>query len=250
MAGDAPELTSCVGGRCVDPACSELAPDLCAPGECSADADCAPPSECAVGVCVEGGCLYAANDSACAPGQTCSPTMGCIGVMPPMDAGMDTGAPDADATVDSAVDTGPTCATEVLLASTMEHTHTGGFSGVYSSLNVKMAANPGFGAIGDEADQPLPSGFMGTTVFTADDDPDFDTVVAPFMDGSVIRVSAAVAGPGTGGAYMSSELSAPVDGTIITRVHRNVASLTFTIDGASTDYDATVSWELWGCSAP
>lgn len=93
------------------------------------------------------------------------------------------------------------------------------------------------------------SGYSGVREFRPADDADFDDVVARFMDGSASSVQGAIK-PGTaGGAYSPSALSASVTGTVITMVRRDVTSFSFMPDGAGrTDYDGTVSWQLWGCA--
>lgn len=250
MAGDAETRTTCAAGRCVDPACSSLAPELCAPGDCTADSQCTSSIACAVGLCIEGGCLFAADDSTCGPSETCSPTMGCVGGL---DGGMDASMPDAtpdalpdavpDVATDIPVDARPTCETEVLLASSMPQRETGGFSGAFSSLVVVLTGDPGGAEIGFE--DLLPSGHTGTRDFRAGDDDDFDAVVASLMSGSA--PSMAVKAPVGGGGYGPVTLSMPVSGRLITMIRRDIESLTFTNPGARTDYDATVSWELWGC---
>jgi hypothetical protein len=159
-----------------------------------------------------------------------------------MDAGMD--ASDTSV-VDTFVDTRPRCVTEILLSQTAASDERGGFGGVFASWFIVMAADPGIeGEIGDE--DPLPNGYSGVTDFRPGDDEDFDAVVAPFMDGSVTRVSTAVT-PGVGGGFSSLALSEPVDGSTITMVRRDVTSFTYTVEASRTNYDATVAWQLWGC---
>ncbi|MEZ4339037.1 MAG: hypothetical protein R3B82_20660 [Sandaracinaceae bacterium] len=76
-ASDAPELTECLGGRCVDPACTDESPESCGSPGCSADADCDPGATCATASCVRGSCLVFPDDAACASGERCDPTSGC-----------------------------------------------------------------------------------------------------------------------------------------------------------------------------
>lgn len=230
-AGDVASLSTCAGGRCVDPSCFDLEPAQCVPGECSTDAECIPAAPCHVGMCIEGGCLFAIDD-------TCMPDAG-------TDGGVDGGIPDApiDAPRDVPVDTRPTCVSEELLASSAPQDETGGFSGAFSSLVVVLTGDPGGAEIG--AEDRLPSGYTGAREFRAGDDADFDAVVSALMAGSAPRT--AVKAPVGGGAYTGVSLSNPVAGRLITMVRRDVESLTFTNSGGRTDYDATVSWELWGC---
>jgi len=258
MAGNPASLTTCASGRCVDPTCSELATAACSPGDCTMDADCVSSSACAVGLCVEGGCLFAADDSACSTGEICSPTVGCVTVDPPLDAGMDTGAdagmdagdtsvPDAaDTAVDTTVDTRPGCTSEVVLADTVPRRHQGGYGGLYSTLTVVIASRIGGQVIGDE--DPLADGYTGAAQFRVGDDAHFDAVVGPWMDGSETSVGSAVTPGGIGGSFTPTSLSGPVRDTIITMVRRSVTSMSVTPDGAGgTDYDVTVAWQLFGC---
>ena len=250
--GDAASQTTCVSGRCVDPTCSELAPDLCAPGDCAADVECTMGSACAVGLCVEGGCHYASDDGACGTRQTCSPTLGCIDVGGPIDSGLDAGldastdtGPDA---VDAAEDAGPFCESEVLLASTAEEGSRGGYGASGFSTMVIVMASSGPNGIGDE--DPLRSGYSGVTDFRASNDADFDVVVARFMDGRETRPLIDVTIPALVGGGTAVDVSAPLRDTIITMVRRDVTFFEFTSAAGRTDYDATSQWELWGCAAP
>jgi len=255
MSGDAPASTTCAAGRCVDPACSELTPDRCEPGDCTVDEGCTMPSDCAVGLCVEGGCFYAADDTACPSGQTCSPSVGCVDVGVPMDASMDSAAdttvPRPDATPDAAdatEDTRPSCASEVLLAATSEEGSSGGFSG--SGLtSLVIVLSPGGGPVGIGDEDPLMSGYSGTTDFRASNDSDFDLAVAPFMDGSEGRPLIDVTIPAVVGGGSRVNVSASLAGTIITMVRRDVISFDFTSAAGRTDYDAVSQWEFWGCNA-
>lgn len=88
--GGDPRLTACHGGRCVDPTCTEEAPDACGAPTCAGEGDCAPPSECTFGACVLGACLAPVDDDLCAPGTRCDPTVGCVA-----DVVSDAGHPDA-----------------------------------------------------------------------------------------------------------------------------------------------------------
>jgi hypothetical protein len=71
-------------------ACSAGAPG-CVPMDCTAATECAPPTAaCAEAMCVDGLCLYAANDAACGADEYCSPESGCL-TRTPADAGVDGG---------------------------------------------------------------------------------------------------------------------------------------------------------------
>ena len=50
-AGDSPGAIACLGGGCVDPACTVETPELCPAPECTASADCSAP----VGLCLASG---------------------------------------------------------------------------------------------------------------------------------------------------------------------------------------------------
>jgi hypothetical protein len=96
-ASDAPVMTACLRGECVDERCSPSTPESCPPPACSADRDCeAPPAACAMARCVGGECLAAADDRSCSDrGAYCDPSVGCVGG-DVADAGMmDGGMPDA-----------------------------------------------------------------------------------------------------------------------------------------------------------
>lgn len=249
-AGDGPALTTCVSGRCVDPACSELSVDRCEPGACTAStasADCTMGSACAAGLCVEGGCHYIADDSACMEGQVCSPTTGCIDVVGPPDAGMDASVPPSDTGADAAEDAGPACDTEVMLASIAADADSGSFSGSPFGTLVIVLGPSGERAVGDE--DPLPSGYSGVREFRPSNDSDFDLVVAPFMDGSDVTARIKVTIPSLVGGGRPGMPSQSLVGTTITMVRREVTSFSFTSGGGTTDYDATSQWEFWGCFA-
>lgn len=98
LASDAPSLLACVGGRCVDPSCTDETPELCAP-ECAADTDCTPPVvPCLAPRCAAGACLDV-DDGSCGAGRYCDAARGCQPIGGPSDAGVDAGtdagAPDA-----------------------------------------------------------------------------------------------------------------------------------------------------------
>jgi hypothetical protein len=72
-----PEATTCLGGVCVNPRCSEIDPSSC-PASCSSDGECMVAAACAIGRCVEGACLSAPDDGSCGAGEVCLPTTGCV----------------------------------------------------------------------------------------------------------------------------------------------------------------------------
>ncbi|MCB9593041.1 MAG: hypothetical protein H6719_09940 [Sandaracinaceae bacterium] len=79
-AADAPELTSCVAGRCAEDGCTEETPDACGPPACSTNADCAPaPSaSCASRECTpSGACVDVLDHEVCASTEVCSLASGC-----------------------------------------------------------------------------------------------------------------------------------------------------------------------------
>jgi len=97
--GDDPTFLACLGGRCVDPTCTEETPEACPVPECTGDSECgAPAVACARARCVSGVCLDFGNDSACAADEYCDPTVGCMPdpTTPPMDSGVMDSAPPID----------------------------------------------------------------------------------------------------------------------------------------------------------
>ncbi len=251
--GAPPSHTTCAAGRCVDPACSELTPDRCEPGDCTTADDCSAPSACAVPLCVEGGCFFGADSTRCGPGESCAPTEGCVG-SGPTDGGVDTGVDAADSAppldtgvdaADTAVDA-PPCALEAMLASTAVIVSDGRFGGTWPELAVVFGADGGFVEIGD--DDHLLSGASGVTDFRAGDDPDFERVVQRFESGASTRAMAGVFVAPGGGTLSGADLTGSLVGTTITMVRRDLSALTFGPDGeGGTDYSATHRWELWGC---
>lgn len=77
-----PAEEACQAGRCISAGCIPEAPDECEPPtmtpECVADADCTTEVPCAHARCVAGSCLIAAEDTACADGEICDETSGCV----------------------------------------------------------------------------------------------------------------------------------------------------------------------------
>ena len=76
---DDPLATQCRAGACVTPTCSTVAPEACPAPECGSDAECGAGPSCTRGVCADGACLVAIDDSLCADDQTCHPVDGCVG---------------------------------------------------------------------------------------------------------------------------------------------------------------------------
>lgn len=103
---DTPELSACLGGRCVDTSCNELNTSACPPPECMADAECSGAVACAAGECAAGVCIFRGDDSACAVGEYCNPSMGClVDATLPMDGGTDSGTPiDTSVPMDTGTD--------------------------------------------------------------------------------------------------------------------------------------------------
>ncbi len=107
LPGDAPSLEACLGGRCVDPRCSEETPEYCEEPECAADADCSSSVACAEGICREGICFVVGDESLCATGEVCDPLEGCVDASEPTDGGMpasDGGCEATETTCDDGVD--------------------------------------------------------------------------------------------------------------------------------------------------
>jgi hypothetical protein len=111
-AGDSAELDQCLGGRCVDPACTVEDLDTCPMPECVMDSDCPEPTvECGTRRCESGICLALGDDALCPPTQYCNPERGCEprDVSDP-DAGTgDAGTADAGTGDAGGVDGGPVC---------------------------------------------------------------------------------------------------------------------------------------------
>lgn len=95
---------SCLGGRCVDPGCTDGSEEVCEDPDCNADSDCPAMAACSARACREGICLYDAVE--CEAGLYCAPETGCVpvpttGDMGPRDAGTDLGPPDLGAPDDA-----------------------------------------------------------------------------------------------------------------------------------------------------
>jgi len=107
--------SACLGGECVNARCTPETPEFCATPTCTADDDCADTISCTADFCFDGTCFRTADDTLCAAGEMCEPTLDCVTAVmdagadagdtgPPMDAS-DGGGLDADA--DTTVDAGP-----------------------------------------------------------------------------------------------------------------------------------------------
>lgn len=108
-----PALTSCLGGRCVDPSCLDETTDACPEPACRLDADCPAGAPCASATCVAGACLYGDRGTCgateyCAALEGCRPRPGTPDVDGGADAGADAGEPpDAGGADAGGVDGGP-----------------------------------------------------------------------------------------------------------------------------------------------
>jgi hypothetical protein len=100
--GDSPDQTECLAGHCVTAACAD---GSCAAAECQTDGDCPVPlADCAANLCRDGVCLAFETRGMCEPGTACSPDIGCVAVVTPVDPTEDldadgaVGADDCDPT--------------------------------------------------------------------------------------------------------------------------------------------------------
>lgn len=75
--GASPSESACLGGRCVDPACTPETPEFCPEAECAVDEDCPAMNACSRARCDEGACLYT-SERVCDEGAFCDPERGCI----------------------------------------------------------------------------------------------------------------------------------------------------------------------------
>jgi hypothetical protein len=76
-----PAATACLGGRCVDPRCTDETPEYCGPPACTSDAECGVTASCAEARCGGGACLAAGEvGGACAVGEWCNPDLGCADI--------------------------------------------------------------------------------------------------------------------------------------------------------------------------
>lgn len=84
LAGDAPSLTACVGGRCDQEGCSEDELGMCAAPDCTIDPDCPPPpAECAAAECTGSGtCFERLDHTRCAADEVCDGDAGCVSTLP------------------------------------------------------------------------------------------------------------------------------------------------------------------------
>jgi hypothetical protein len=104
-AGDAPEATQCVSGRCVPPMCSPETPESCGEAACTRDEDCAAGVDCVTMVCLDGECFGRRDDTRCAAGEYCDPATGCR----PEPSTVPDAGPRTDGGVDAGVDAGSSC---------------------------------------------------------------------------------------------------------------------------------------------
>ena len=72
-----PELTECLGGRCVSPECA-ADPSACPELACESDDECASAVACAPRRCMRGVCYALADDTRCGADQWCNPELGCL----------------------------------------------------------------------------------------------------------------------------------------------------------------------------
>lgn len=115
LAGDDPSHVACLGGRCVDPRCTEETLEACGEAMCTDATQCATGASCAEARCDHQTCLLVAQSAMCAAEEWCDPLAGCT-PLPGSggDGGMDGGSIDAgdDAATDggvadATVDAGP-----------------------------------------------------------------------------------------------------------------------------------------------
>ena len=75
--GGDPVATTCVGGRCVDPGCTDETPELCAT-VCEDSTACPAFDACAEAVCQGVACVAEPRPGACPAGMVCDPERGCV----------------------------------------------------------------------------------------------------------------------------------------------------------------------------
>ncbi|MEZ4337536.1 MAG: hypothetical protein R3B82_13030 [Sandaracinaceae bacterium] len=73
--------STCVGGVCADPRCSEEASEFCPDAECAVDGDCTSGDACFAPACYGGFCVFGQGNR-CGPEEYCYPGMGCISLGP------------------------------------------------------------------------------------------------------------------------------------------------------------------------
>ncbi len=86
--GGSAELTTCLAGRCVDPACSVQRPELCPQVTfCHDAAQCTTPASCATVLCDEGVCTPSPIPASCGVDEWCNPDTGagCVPTEPIVD---------------------------------------------------------------------------------------------------------------------------------------------------------------------
>lgn len=106
---DTPDASECLAGTCVRPECVVEDPMSCPTPACRAASECSFPASCAIAACVSGTCLARPDDTRCATGEWCDPTLGCRRLeLVDGDAGPRDAGPSVDAAGDGgAVDAGP-----------------------------------------------------------------------------------------------------------------------------------------------
>ncbi len=83
--GGSPAFNTCLAGQCVDPRCSEAAPEFCPDVEfCSDRTDCASTASCAIQSCDEGICIETPLPRVCEANEYCDPApeAGCTPLVP------------------------------------------------------------------------------------------------------------------------------------------------------------------------
>lgn len=90
LADGDPNLTACLGGRCVDARCHPEAPEYCdlQALECSVDSECAAEHACTEPQCIERVCFFKPEDGLCDALQMCMPDSGCVEVPPTCEDGV------------------------------------------------------------------------------------------------------------------------------------------------------------------
>ncbi len=100
--GDPDDFTECLAGHCVPASCAD---GSCASDECQTDGDCPiPEAECASTACREGVCFSFEIPGVCDEGTACSPDVGCVAVVAPVDPADDLDGDGAVGTDDCAPD--------------------------------------------------------------------------------------------------------------------------------------------------
>ncbi|MCB9593281.1 MAG: hypothetical protein H6719_11165 [Sandaracinaceae bacterium] len=92
--GDA-TLSTCVGGRCVDPRCSVEHPEFCGELGCADASECSSPVACGEALCIDRECFVAVRDDRCGSQELCDPRDGCV-LRPDADGGPGCPATETD----------------------------------------------------------------------------------------------------------------------------------------------------------